>query len=172
MTNLNNISNKKRILVAYATKTNTTAEISEKIAQVIEEKGFEVDVKPIHEVANLTQYSGAIIGSPINGMNWLPEAKQFADSHRETLQKIPTALFYVAYYHGMKRQFWQNLMKKSVYGVKETLHSSEVGMFAGRIEGEPPEFLRMMFGAPKGMPSDRRDWQEITAWAEKVAEIF
>ena len=63
-----------KILVAYVSKTGTTKEVAEEIGRILEEKGLEADVMEIPRVQGFEGYSGAVIGSPINGMRWLPEA--------------------------------------------------------------------------------------------------
>ena len=42
-----------RVLIAYATKYGATAEIAEKVGQVLTEAGFEADVRPVDQVADL-----------------------------------------------------------------------------------------------------------------------
>ena len=38
-----------KVLVAYASKHGSTAEIAETVGTVLQERGYEVDVKPIAE---------------------------------------------------------------------------------------------------------------------------
>ena len=163
----------KKILLAYETKTNTTKEIIESIGKKLEEKGLIVDIKRIGSIDSLENYSGAIIGAPINGMNWIPEASKFIENHQAILKDMPTALFSVAYFHGMKRKFWQNLMKKRLYTSKDLIQSQRIGQFKGKVaDNNIPGFLRVLFGAPKDLPLDRRDWNEINQWAEDVSVII
>lgn len=55
----------ERILVAYATKAGSTAEVAEVIGQVLRETGATVDVLPARAVEDLTPYRAVIIGSAV-----------------------------------------------------------------------------------------------------------
>ena len=52
-----------RVLVAYATKYGATAEIAEKIGQVLLQAGFQTDVLPTDSVSDLAPYQAIVLGS-------------------------------------------------------------------------------------------------------------
>ena len=54
-----------QILVAYATKYGATAEIAEKIGQVLRQAGLRTDVLPANRVGNLTSYKAVVLGSAV-----------------------------------------------------------------------------------------------------------
>ena len=78
------------ILVAYATRAGSTAEVAAEVGRTIASKnGCQVDVCPAEGVADLSSSGAAIVGSGIRGGSWLPEAVQFVEQHREELARMP-----------------------------------------------------------------------------------
>ena len=49
------------VLVAYATKYGATAEIADKIGQVLREAGLRTDVLPVDRVGDLTPYKAVVL---------------------------------------------------------------------------------------------------------------
>ena len=72
----------KKILVTYASRTGTTAQIAEAIYKTLVKDGEEAELVPIENVNDLSLYQAVIIGSPIRKSQWLPEAMQFLQIHR------------------------------------------------------------------------------------------
>jgi len=83
------------ILVAYATRYGSTAEVAEAIGDELRKTGVEVDVQPIDDIQGLSRYQAVIIGSPIYMGKWLPEAQVFVERHQQYLRGIPVAYFAV-----------------------------------------------------------------------------
>jgi menaquinone-dependent protoporphyrinogen oxidase len=54
-----------QVLVAYATKYGATAEIAEKIAQVLRQAGLYTDVCPADRVSDLAPYKAVVLGSAV-----------------------------------------------------------------------------------------------------------
>ena len=52
-----------RVLVTYASKYGATAEIAEKIGQVLRQAGLQADVLPVNRVNDLTPYKAFVLGS-------------------------------------------------------------------------------------------------------------
>lgn len=64
----------KCILVNYATRAGSTAEIAAAIAETLSARGYAVDVKLVKEKPVLDGYIAVVPGSAIRMGNWLPEA--------------------------------------------------------------------------------------------------
>ena len=88
----------QRILVTYATRTGSTVGVASAIGETLAARGYRVDVKPVNENPSLDDYQAVIMGSAVNGGQWLPEAVEFVKNHQQTLKQMPVALFCV---HGI-----------------------------------------------------------------------
>ena len=85
----------EKILVTYASRTGSTAEIAEAICNTLREDKVHVDILPMADVKNLSSYHAVIIGSAIRKSRWLPEAMQFVETHRAMLARTRIATFTV-----------------------------------------------------------------------------
>jgi menaquinone-dependent protoporphyrinogen IX oxidase len=85
----------KKILVAYATSSGSTAEVAEAVAEEIARCNFQADVLPIGDVQSLEGYDGVVVGGPMI-MGWHRSATGFLKHHRAALQSIPFAVFVTA----------------------------------------------------------------------------
>ena len=84
-----------RILVTYAGRTGTTAGVAEVIGETLAAGGLAVDVRPMHDVTDLSPYRAVVAGSAINGAQWLPDALAWVRDHRPELIRRPFAAFLV-----------------------------------------------------------------------------
>jgi menaquinone-dependent protoporphyrinogen oxidase len=88
-------TDKPRILVAYATRHGSTAEVAEAIAGELRAALTGVDVVPIHDGLDPAGYDAVVVGGPMI-MGWHREAMRFVKRHSDTLSRVPTALFITA----------------------------------------------------------------------------
>jgi menaquinone-dependent protoporphyrinogen oxidase len=84
-----------KILVTYATRAGSTAEVAAAIRQTLGERGFSVDIKPVKENPALEGYQGVVLGSAIRYGSWQPEAVKYVEQHRDELKQMPNAFFCV-----------------------------------------------------------------------------
>ena len=85
-----------RVLVAHASAHGSTAEIATRLASALAQAGPDVDVKAVADVASLSGYDAAVIGSAIHDGAWLADAQTFLAEHKAALAKRPTWLFSVS----------------------------------------------------------------------------
>jgi menaquinone-dependent protoporphyrinogen IX oxidase len=85
----------KRVLVAYATMSGSTAEVAQAVGEEIAGEGVEVEVLPLEKVADLTAYHAIVIGAPMI-MGWHRSAITFLKKHRQALECTPLAIFATA----------------------------------------------------------------------------
>ena len=159
-----------KILVAYASKCGSTAEVAEAIGQVLNAKGVAVDVRQVNTVTDLSSYQAVIIGSAIRMGGWLSAAKKFVKTHQQTLSKIPTAYFAVCL--SLKDDTEENRQKAAKYldAVRAIVEPKAVGLFAGKMDYRKLSFLdrlisEKMVKAPEG---DFRNWDAIRSWAANL----
>jgi menaquinone-dependent protoporphyrinogen oxidase len=83
------------VLVAYATKSGSTADVAHAIGEEIEKSGAQVDVLALGQVNDLTLYDAVVLGAPML-MGWHPGAVQFLGKNQKALSQTPVALFFTA----------------------------------------------------------------------------
>jgi menaquinone-dependent protoporphyrinogen IX oxidase len=85
----------KRILVAYATQSGSTAEIAQVIGEELAQMGAPADVRPLEELHNLEAYDPVIVGGPMM-IGWHRAAGSFIKRHQEALRRVRVAYFFTA----------------------------------------------------------------------------
>ncbi|MBE9508223.1 MAG: flavodoxin domain-containing protein [Chloroflexi bacterium] len=162
------------ILVAYATKAGSTAEVAAEIGRVIESKGgCQVDVRPVGKLKEVGGYDAVIIGSAIRAGKWLPEATKFVEKHRDALSQVPVALFAVCLTLSEDTEENRRTVAAYLDPVREVVQPVDVGLFAGVMDYSKLSFiLRLMMKAMKSPEGDFRDWEVIRAWADSVCPLL
>jgi menaquinone-dependent protoporphyrinogen IX oxidase len=84
-----------RVLVAYATRHGSTAELAEWIAAEIREAGADVDLTPVTAAPSVAGYHAVVVGGPMI-MGWHKDARRFLRTNAGGLAGKPTALFITA----------------------------------------------------------------------------
>jgi menaquinone-dependent protoporphyrinogen oxidase len=164
-----------RALVAFASKYGATAEIANKIGQVIRKAGIEVDVLPFDRVNNLSQYRAVVMGSASYIGQWRKEAVKFVTQNEKLLAE---------------RQVWvfssgptgegdaKELVKGWIYPPKlkpvmERIHPVGTTVFHGMIDMKRINFLeRFMINRVKAAGGDFRKWDRIDEWAAGIAKTL
>ena len=82
-----------RVLVAYATRHGSTAEIAERIGQHLRQAGLSVDVQPVGQVDDLAPYRAVVLSSGVYIGRWHRAATRFLKTHQEKLANRPVRLF-------------------------------------------------------------------------------
>jgi len=162
---------RKRILVAYASRKGSTAEVAAAVGETLRVRGFEVDVASVNDHPSAAGCAAVLIGSAVNGGQWLPEAVDFVRQHQQTLSKVPVALFTVHIMNATDDE--RSRRKRLAYldAVRSLIRPVDEAFFLG-IGPDPKKdswiarwFFRRFGGAGEG---DCRDWDAIRAWAQRV----
>jgi menaquinone-dependent protoporphyrinogen oxidase len=168
-----------KILVTYASRFGSTAGVAEVIGKTLAENGMGVDVVPMREVKDLSQYQAVVAGSAINGGVWLAEAMQFMQTHRAELAQKQFATFLVCMTLTMRNaDQYRSHVAHWLAPVRALVSPVSEGLFAGALDiSKIPSFsdrlkfrLSVLFGVWK--EGDHRDWNAIRAWAEGLPLLF
>jgi menaquinone-dependent protoporphyrinogen oxidase len=168
-----------KILVAYASRTGSTAGVAEAIGQTLAESGAPVEVRPMKDVQDLAPYRAVVAGSAIQGGHWLPEAMQFMQTHQATLARKPFAAFLVCMTLAMPGadKFRQGVADW-LAPVRALARPVSEGLFAGALDiSQVPSFkdrLKFRLSVAFGVWSegDHRDWNAIRAWADSIRPLL
>lgn len=158
----------KKVLLAYFTKTGTTREIALEIEKTLREAGADARAVPLSEVSGLEGRGAVVLGAPINGMRWVPEAAAFVEANRDALRAVPVAVFAVSYMHGAARPMWNRAIEKSLRTEAEAAGARTSTVFTGRVGTPLPGLARAIFGVPRDLPADRVDLEAVRIWARDL----
>ena len=156
-----------RVLIAYATKHGTMAEVAATIAGELRVAGFEVDVQRVEEAADITWYDAVIVGSALYMARWRGEAVDFLRRHREALAQRPIWLFHGGPLTNEPETFEQHLPD----GVRAL--AARIGVrgnvtVGGRLLPGTPGLIEGLM-LRSGTAGDYVDHAAIRAWAREIA---
>jgi len=164
-----------KVLVTYGTKNGATAEIAEKISEMLREQGLDVDVKNAKKTADVGGYSAVILGSAVYIGQWRKPAVKFLKANEEALTGKPVWLFSsgptgkgdpVELVKG-----W--VLPEKLKPIAERIGVRDMAVFHGASDESKLNALERFaldkIGAPSG---DFRDWDAISDWAKGVAETL
>jgi menaquinone-dependent protoporphyrinogen oxidase len=159
--------NAPRILVAYASKHGSTAEIADAVAGALRDAGAEVDCWPARDVQRLDGYDAVVLGSAVYMKRWMGDARHLFKRHRRELAELPFWLFSSGPCGAKPDPAWSEpprLIKEA-----ERLGVRDHVVFGGRLPLEPSGFMEkaMVRDTPPEF-ADMRDWDEIRAWAAGI----
>ncbi|MFN7036326.1 MAG: flavodoxin domain-containing protein [Bellilinea sp.] len=165
---------KDAILVTYATRSGSTAEVAEAIAYEIGQFCGRVDVAPVQRVRDLRPYWAVILGSPVRYARWLPEALAFLSAQRATLRLRLVGVFQLCGSLCQDTPQNREAARQAYEEMRRTFpefRPLEVGLFAGRVSEEA--LLHAGHGGKSDLkPGDWRDWEAIREWGQKMGKIL
>lgn len=156
-----------KVLVTYASKHGSTAEIAEVIAKELAETGSVVELRRASMVGSLTGFNAVVIGSSIYIGQWHEDALKVIDAHEASLQERDVWLF-------SSGPIGEDPFPKEEPPITEQLlertGAHEHRSFAGRLDRSELGFgERLITTALRAPAGDFRDWDAIRAWAGEIA---
>jgi len=171
-----------RVLIAYASRYGATQGIAERIAASLHRQHLAPSLQPVREAADPAGYDAVIVGSAVYYFHWMNQAKEFVRHNRRVLAERPVWLFSSGPL-GTKQTDDQGR------DVREFTEPKEIAEFRSIVD---PRGHRVFFGAfnPARLgfthrlisklpvnrdnallpPGDFRNWPEIDAWADTIAQ--
>ncbi len=164
------------VLVTYASRYGSTAEVAEGIARELGASYGCVDVAPVQRVRDLRPYRAVVLGSAVRSQRWLPEALAFLSAERASLRLRLFACFSVCGLLRWNTSEHQALAKQPFQQARllvPEIRPLSVEAFAGRVpNGTSGNGQRLIAGQTVLEPGDWREWDAIRAWAQKVAGLL
>lgn len=156
----------RRVLVTYATRAGSTAEVAAAIGESIAARGDSVDVKSVDQVPNVEGYEVVVIGSAVRMGKWLPEAVRFVERNQAALAKVPVALFTIHMLNTGDDDASRTAREGYLAVVRPLLGGAEEVFFAGAMDLSRLSFLDRSIARMVGATDeDRRDWGAIRGWS-------
>ncbi|HUU74565.1 MAG TPA: flavodoxin domain-containing protein [Methanoregulaceae archaeon] len=158
-----------RILVAYATRKGSTAEIAQAIGKELQSAGHSVDVAEMKMVTSLEGYDAIVIGAPFY-MGKIIDVKKFVSQHQEKLTTLPIAAFTVGVAPAADNPKMVEDSMKALHTSLDPLQPVASTMFGGKLDPDKLSFIqRKMIDIMKVPKGDFRDWDAISEWTRDVA---
>ena len=164
-----------QVLVAYATKYGATAEIAEKIGQVLRQAGLRADVLPADRVSDLTPYKAVVLGSAVYIGKWRKEAVKFLKAN-ETVLAGKSVWLFSSGPTGQGdpvelTQGWR--FPGKLQPVADRIGPHDIAVFHGTVDVNKLSFIeKWMLKNVKAPIGDFRDWEAITSWATAIADVL
>ena len=159
------------VLVAYASKNGSTAEIAEAIADELRAEGCGADCAEVSTIENIDGYETVVLGSAMYMKRWRPEARRFLRRYSKALAGRDLWIFS----SGPIGEQAKNPDPNWTVPTRVVARAEELGahphmVFAGRVPTEPHNFVEraMLRDTPPEL-QDMRDWMAIREWAQAIA---
>ena len=164
-----------RVLVTYATKYGATAEIADKIGQVLRQAGLQTDVLPTDRVGDLTPYKAVVLGSAVYIGQWQKKAATFLRANEKALAERPVWLFSSGPTgEGDPVQLtkgWR--FPTALQPIADRIHARDIALFHGALDPKKMNLIeKWMVKNVKAPFGDFRDWNAINAWAHAIADAL
>jgi menaquinone-dependent protoporphyrinogen oxidase len=158
------------VLVTYATRYGSTAEVAQAIAQEVNARGLDVRCQPIRTREELAPYCAVVLGAALYMGRLHKEARRFLMEHRSALSTIPVAVFVPGPVQANEKDWIgaeQQLAKELTnFPWFKPVACKIVG---GKFDPSTLRFPLSLIPALRKMPaSDVRDWSAIRAWAKDL----
>lgn len=163
----------KKVLVVYASKCGSTAEVAKTVGQILSQSGSEVEVKAANEVRSVDEYDAVVLGTAIRMSKPLGEMTSFVKKYNEKLGKVPTAAFSLGMALHKDSPESKAEAAKYIAPLADQLTSKKsTATFAGKVDYKTlsPVFRFMLSKDTSGAlaEGDYRDWNAIHTWANSL----
>jgi menaquinone-dependent protoporphyrinogen oxidase len=168
-----------KVLVAYESKYGATEGIADRLGKALRERGLEVDVTRCSRVSDASGYDAFVVGSATYAFNWRKDARKFVERNSEALSAHPTWFFSSGPLGTETVDKDGNDVLKGAepkqFAEFAKLHPISTQVFRGayhhdKIRGAD-RFVVWMPAIRDIMPEgDFREWAEIDAWANSIAD--
>jgi menaquinone-dependent protoporphyrinogen oxidase len=167
-----------RILVAYATKHGSTAEVADFIGQVFHEHDLDTSVMAVDQVQSVEGYDAFVIGSPVYGSMWLTEISQFLQRFETDLSKKPV-YFWMNCIRVLEPEGREQALAEYIHKpTMEKIGVRDIGVFGGKLKLDEIDWNeRWTLSAryegeslPGSRNDDYRDWNAIREWTKQIRQ--
>lgn len=167
------------VLIAYCTRSGSTAEVAQAMAETMKVAGVTADVKPMTEVESIAQGAAVMLGTALYIGHFPKEFHQFVTRFQKELESVRPWIFVLGPTEKERRQFAaaEEQARKELRKYP-WLRAADMRVLGGKFD---PEHLNLPFpmslimklpaNPMRKLPaSDIRDWEWIRRWAEAIAE--
>ena len=154
-----------RVLVTYASRHGSTAQVAERIALTLVGSGVKVDVLPVRDVGDVAGYEAVVLGSSVYFGKWAAEAVRFVHHNRAALAERSVWLFSVGPLGDQPRSDPAEIARLAT-----SIKAADHHLFAGALNVSELSLLeRVIVKGVKAPAGDFRDWSAIDSWGTTIA---
>lgn len=162
-----------QILVAYATRKGSTAEIASAIGKELEGEGHQVRVSLLQEIPSLEGYNAAVLGAPVYTGHIDENLRKFIERNKNGLKTIPVAAFAVGIAPVNPKIGSVAALEDQLKGIVVPVNPVAMKVFAGKLDPAQHSFMtKTMISLMKVLTGDFRDWDMIKVWAKSLPGLF
>jgi menaquinone-dependent protoporphyrinogen oxidase len=158
-----------RVLVAAGSRYGATMEIAEAIWQTLVGRGVDADVENAEAVRALEAYDAVVLGGAVYSGGWVRSARDLADRVKAELPTQPLWLFS----SGPVGALPSPDEVPAVVAAYAHFGAVEHQVFPGKLDRSrlrpSDKAIAVALSAPDG---DYRDWEDIRAWANRIADAL
>ena len=175
MNRLSETRYERNVLVAYASKYGSTAEIARRISRILKEEGHQVQLRNASEVGQVAEFDAVVLGSAVYAGQWRKPAVELMLSSESSLSNIPVWFFSSGPTGEGKPAELMNGWEfpDSLEQAARRIEPRSIEFFHGVLDPEqlslPEKLIVKGLGAPLG---DFRNWEKIEAWANSIAKFL
>jgi menaquinone-dependent protoporphyrinogen oxidase len=170
---------KPEVLIAYCTRSGSTAEVAQAIGRTINDAGLSAQVKPIADVESISPRTAVVLGTALYVGHFPKEFHRFVERFEAELAKVQPWIFVLGPTEKERKQFAaaEEQARKEV-DKHPSLRPADMRVLGGKFDPAhlilpfPMSLIMKLPGNPmKKLPaSDIRDWDWIHRWAAAIAE--
>ncbi len=161
------------ILVAYASKYGATAEIAQRVGEVLRDYGLITNVIPADQVDALDSYRAVVLGSAVYAGQWRKEAVSLLEQNEQLLTARPVWFFSSGPTGEGDASALMNgwLFPEAQQPIADRIRPRGIAFFHGAIDIKKLGFAeRLIVKGLKAPVGDFRDWDAIAAWATEIGK--
>lgn len=158
------------VLIAVDSRHGSTAQIANSIALQLVSHGIRSTVLDAGEVSGVAGYDAVIIGSAVYTGHWLKDAKKLVTREKAHLSERPVWLFSSG---PIGEPLVPDEPPLEIDGLRDLVGAREHRIFPGRLDkSELGVVEKAVVGALHVPDGDYRDWEDVRAFADSIAEAL
>jgi len=155
------------VLVTYASKHGSTAEIAGEIRDRLCQHGLDAVALPVGEVRDLAEYRAVVLGSAVYPGRWRGEAVRFLRRNRAALGERDVWLFQSGPLNDSADRAVVPL-PKNVAALAGQIRVLGHTTFGGKLDADARGFVARKM-VQNGLAGDFRNFERVRAWACEIA---
>ena len=166
---------KSETLIIYASKHGATAEVANKIGELLSDSGIQTDVLDVRDKIDLSIYKNVILGSAVYIGQWQKKAAKFLKDNEKALADKNLWLFStgptgegdpVELMKGWK-------FPEGLQDIADRINPIDIKVFHGVLDVSKLNTLeKMTVKMVKAPFGDFRDWKAIEEWANEIKKVI